>query len=241
MSDTIGMPRRTAASTACRISTSDTETTPALIIEAMRTAHARGAIVSFDLNYREKLWRASPGGAARARDVLDVDRRARRCAGPERGRSAGWPRHPGPGGGVERRARRLTGVTVSAVTRRTSGFASHAAAHDVVGSGSADGKARSVVWRWNGGAEDRYRDDPGANLLQAVRADPTTSDPVYRFGNALRRRLTRSTPGNSAQRRTGHHRQPFRAAPAQFGNANATYTPPETCRVPGRFRPPPRQ
>jgi 2-dehydro-3-deoxygluconokinase len=46
------------------------DTTPALIIEAMRTAHARGAIVSFDLNYREKLWRASPGGAARARDVL---------------------------------------------------------------------------------------------------------------------------------------------------------------------------
>ncbi len=46
------------------------ETTPALIIEAMRTAHAHGAIVSFDLNYREKLWRASPAGAARARDVL---------------------------------------------------------------------------------------------------------------------------------------------------------------------------
>src|SRR5205823_14063242 len=93
-----------------------------------------------------------------------------------------------------------TGVTVSAVTRRTSGFASHAAAHDVVGSGSADGKGRWVVWRWNGGAEDRYRDDPGANLLQAVRADPTTSDSVYRFDNALRRQLDTSFqvehPGN---------------------------------------------
>jgi 2-dehydro-3-deoxygluconokinase len=46
------------------------ESTAALIVEAVRTARARGAIVSFDLNYREKLWRASPGGAARARDVL---------------------------------------------------------------------------------------------------------------------------------------------------------------------------
>jgi 2-dehydro-3-deoxygluconokinase len=46
------------------------ETTPALIIEAMETARAHGSIVSFDLNYREKLWRASPGGIARARQVL---------------------------------------------------------------------------------------------------------------------------------------------------------------------------
>ena len=56
----------------------------------------------------------------------------------------------------------------------------------------ADGKTRSVVWRWNGGAEDRYRDDPGANLLQAVRADRIVSDPVYRFDDALRRRLDTS-------------------------------------------------
>ena len=46
------------------------ETTPRLIVEAMQAARARGAVVSFDLNYREKLWRASPGGAARARQVL---------------------------------------------------------------------------------------------------------------------------------------------------------------------------
>jgi 2-dehydro-3-deoxygluconokinase len=46
------------------------ETTPELILEAMRTARARGAVVSFDLNYREKLWRASPGGVARARQIL---------------------------------------------------------------------------------------------------------------------------------------------------------------------------
>src|SRR5438874_3425963 len=45
------------------------ETTSDLIVEAMESARAHGAIVSFDLNYREKLWRAA-GGANRARDVL---------------------------------------------------------------------------------------------------------------------------------------------------------------------------
>src|SRR6185436_2645876 len=45
------------------------ETTAELIIEAMKAAHAHGAIVSFDLNYREKLWRAA-GGADRAVAVL---------------------------------------------------------------------------------------------------------------------------------------------------------------------------
>jgi 2-dehydro-3-deoxygluconokinase len=45
------------------------ETTPELIIEAMQAARAHGAIVSFDLNYREKLWKAS-GGVSRAKDVL---------------------------------------------------------------------------------------------------------------------------------------------------------------------------
>jgi 2-dehydro-3-deoxygluconokinase len=44
-------------------------TTPELIIEGMEAARRHGAVVSFDLNYREKLWKAS-GGAARARDVL---------------------------------------------------------------------------------------------------------------------------------------------------------------------------
>jgi 2-dehydro-3-deoxygluconokinase len=40
-----------------------------LIIEAMRTAKAAGAIVSFDLNYRAKLWQAF-GGRERAQAVL---------------------------------------------------------------------------------------------------------------------------------------------------------------------------
>ncbi len=44
-------------------------TTADLIIEGMEAARRHGAIVSFDLNYREKLWAAS-GGHKRAVDVL---------------------------------------------------------------------------------------------------------------------------------------------------------------------------
>jgi len=43
-------------------------TTSDLIIEGMKAAHAAGAITSFDLNYREKLWAASAGKARALRD-----------------------------------------------------------------------------------------------------------------------------------------------------------------------------
>jgi 2-dehydro-3-deoxygluconokinase len=46
------------------------ETTAEVIIEGMQAAKAAGAIVSFDLNYRAKLWSIS-GGEQRAVDVLD--------------------------------------------------------------------------------------------------------------------------------------------------------------------------
>ncbi len=46
------------------------ETTSEVIIEAMQAAKAAGAIVSFDLNYRAKLWNIS-GGEQRAVEVLD--------------------------------------------------------------------------------------------------------------------------------------------------------------------------
>src|SRR5829696_8226832 len=45
------------------------ETTAELIVEGMQAAKAHGAVVSFDLNYREKLWSAA-GGAGRAVSVL---------------------------------------------------------------------------------------------------------------------------------------------------------------------------
>ncbi len=45
------------------------ETTAELVIEAMQAARASGAVTSFDLNYREKLWKAA-GGLDRAHAVL---------------------------------------------------------------------------------------------------------------------------------------------------------------------------
>jgi 2-dehydro-3-deoxygluconokinase len=45
------------------------ETTSELILEGMRAAKAAGAVTSFDLNYRAKLW-ASVGGPERAQKVL---------------------------------------------------------------------------------------------------------------------------------------------------------------------------
>ncbi len=45
------------------------ETTPELIVEAMTAARAAGAVISFDLNYRAKLWRIS-GGSEQARAVI---------------------------------------------------------------------------------------------------------------------------------------------------------------------------
>jgi 2-dehydro-3-deoxygluconokinase len=45
------------------------ETTPGLIVEGMRAAREAGAVVSFDLNFREKLWRVS-GGVEGAVEIL---------------------------------------------------------------------------------------------------------------------------------------------------------------------------
>jgi 2-dehydro-3-deoxygluconokinase len=45
------------------------ESTAELIIEGMQAAKAKGAIVSFDINYRAKLW-ASAGGMAKAQKIL---------------------------------------------------------------------------------------------------------------------------------------------------------------------------
>jgi 2-dehydro-3-deoxygluconokinase len=44
-------------------------TTAELVIEGMQAAKAAGAVVSFDLNYREKIWNLS-GGSAHASEVL---------------------------------------------------------------------------------------------------------------------------------------------------------------------------
>jgi len=46
------------------------ETTPDLIINAMKAAKKAGAIVSFDLNYRAKLWNLQEGGIEKAQEVM---------------------------------------------------------------------------------------------------------------------------------------------------------------------------
>jgi 2-dehydro-3-deoxygluconokinase len=46
------------------------DTTSEVIIEGMRAAKAAGAVISFDLNYREKLWNVI-GGAQKAVEVID--------------------------------------------------------------------------------------------------------------------------------------------------------------------------
>jgi 2-dehydro-3-deoxygluconokinase len=46
------------------------ETTPELIVEGMQAAKAAGAVISFDLNFREKLWKIS-GGQDRAASVIN--------------------------------------------------------------------------------------------------------------------------------------------------------------------------
>jgi 2-dehydro-3-deoxygluconokinase len=45
-------------------------TTPELIVEGMKAAKKAGAVVSFDLNYRAKLWKIS-GGADRASETMN--------------------------------------------------------------------------------------------------------------------------------------------------------------------------
>ena len=80
------------------------ETAAELIIEGMKAAKAHGAVVSFDLNYREKLWGASGGVEARGRGP-GSDRRACRRPRRQRGGSAEGPGHPRPGGHGEVGAR----------------------------------------------------------------------------------------------------------------------------------------
>ena len=86
------------------------ETTSELIIEGMQAAKAAGAVVSFDLNYRAKLW-ASVGGSKRAHEVLNRIVEQRRRAGRQR-------RRPAKGSG-HRRTRRGS-QNRSSIPRRSS-------------------------------------------------------------------------------------------------------------------------
>ena len=54
-------------------------TTPEVIIEAMQAAKAQGAVVSFDLNFREKLWKISGGADKRRRGGARGSSRTSTC------------------------------------------------------------------------------------------------------------------------------------------------------------------
>ena len=94
-----------AGSTAAASSPRSPTTTGELIIEGMKAAKAAGAVVSFDLNYRAKLWNIWGGAGAGAVDVLRRIVEQRRRAGRQRGGPAEGPRHPGPGGRGQVQAR----------------------------------------------------------------------------------------------------------------------------------------
>ncbi len=79
-------------------------TTPEVIIEGMQAAKAAGAVVSFDLNFREKLWKIS-GGLEKAQDDDRPDHAARRCAGRQRRRPAKGPGRSRAGSRGEDQAR----------------------------------------------------------------------------------------------------------------------------------------
>ena len=87
------------------------ETTAPLIIEGMQAAKAAGAITSFDLNYRAKLW-ASVGGAAERPAGHQDDRRPARRPDRQRGGPADGPGH--------RRARRGRHASRSSIPTRSS-------------------------------------------------------------------------------------------------------------------------
>ena len=83
-------------------------TTGELIVEGMKAAKAGGAVTSFDLNYRAKLWNIW-GGHERAAVGDREDRRARRCLGGQRRGPANGSGHPRSRNGreVQTRPQRL--------------------------------------------------------------------------------------------------------------------------------------
>ena len=72
------------------------ETTGEVIIEGMKAAKAAGAVTSFDLNYRAKLWNIW-GGQGTRRDSSPPHCRKRGRAGRQRGGSPVGARHSGSG------------------------------------------------------------------------------------------------------------------------------------------------
>jgi len=80
------------------------ETTGETIIDGMKAAKAAGAVISFELNYRAKLW-SLWGGAEKAQSIVRAHRRERRRAGRQRGGPEIGARDPRARGGAGLEAR----------------------------------------------------------------------------------------------------------------------------------------
>jgi len=65
-------------------------TTPELILEGMKAAKAAGAVTSFDLNFREKLWKIHGGLAGARKTLQDIVDHVDVLVGNEEDLQKGW-------------------------------------------------------------------------------------------------------------------------------------------------------
>ena len=93
------------------------------------------------------------------------------------------------GDGAYGRRVRAGGFTASGAVRRTDGALEQSAARQALGALGADWQAGRFAWQWGFSADDRDREDAGALAREALRSDPTGSDPLYRFDRTDRRGL----------------------------------------------------
>ena len=78
------------------------------------------------------------------------------------------------------------GFNVSGAARGTGGAFNRSAGSQFVGAGAIDGANKGFTWRWNATGGTRDRDNPGALTTDVLQADPTASNPLFRFDNASR-------------------------------------------------------
>jgi outer membrane receptor protein involved in Fe transport len=82
------------------------------------------------------------------------------------------------------------GVTLSGAGRRTGGAFEHSGGREIVASAGVDGTSGRLIWRWSASADDRVRDDPGAQSRDALQGNWSASDPLYALDGVDRRGFT---------------------------------------------------
>ena len=188
----------------------------------MKAAKAAGAVMSFDLNYRAKLWNIS-GGADRAVSVIAPHRRERRRAGWQRRGSAEGARHSRPGGARQIEAR--SKCVLRHDRQRDREVSEGQGCRD-----DAAGSALDQPSQLERGGMDRRQDVYGADVrtacattasAAATASRPGSSTGCYRAKRRSRRsssagRMARCSPHSLATRRwvqsrmSGHSRRAAR-------------------------------